>query len=168
MISAHIANLFAYNSFVWDSVFRSLDKLDNTTYLAEQPFFWRSLHEVSVHCMSAEWIWLSRCKGESPSGLFDPAGYPDFSSVKTHWLTIRADWDAYLATLTPADYSRPIEYRNTKGNGFTLIQKDILQHVINHATEHRSQMTPTLYNLGVPTVPLDYMSFCVRQSRKRK
>lgn len=168
MIATHITQLFAYNATAWDSVFQSLAKLDDETYKAPRPFFWGSLHEAAVHCLMAESIWLARCQGSSPSTLLNPADYADFSAVKTHWLTVRADWEDYLARLTPAGYNQPIEYRNTKGNGFSLILKDILQHVINHATEHRSQMTPTLYNLGVPTVPLDYMSFCLRQSRRAK
>ena len=30
---------------------------------------------------------------------------------------------------------------------------DALRHVFNHATEHRSQMTPLLAQLGHPTEP---------------
>lgn len=32
-----------------------------------------------------------------------------------------------------------------------------------HATEHRSQLTPLLYHLALPTQPLDYMLFQLRR-----
>jgi uncharacterized damage-inducible protein DinB len=64
--------------------------------------------------------------------------------------------------MTSVILARPVEYRNTRGNGFTLTLVDIVQHVANHATEHRSQITPILFQLGQPTQPLDFMLFCLR------
>jgi uncharacterized damage-inducible protein DinB len=160
----HFQRLYAYNNWAWDHVFTSLEKIDITDYLAERPFFWGSLHGLAVHGLTAEWLWLARLMGNSPTNMLDPAGYPDFAAVKTHWLQVRGEWGDYLDGLTNADLPATLEYRNTRGHGFTLVVQDVLHHVFNHATEHRSQMTPILHQLGHPTPALDYIFFAVRHA----
>lgn len=163
MFTHHFERRFAYNNWAWDAVFASLEKLDEAEYLAERPFFWKSLHEVTVHCLSAEYVWLNRCLGQYVT-MFDPAGLPNFPAVKERWLPVRADFTTFLNGLSEADYqNRMVDYRNSRGNGFALSLPDLLTHVLNHATEHRSQMTPVLHNLGVPTAGLDYMRFALFQ-----
>ena len=158
----YFQNLFAYNNWAWDQVFASLEQVNEREYQAERPFFWGSLHGLAVHGLTAEWIWLSRIKGESPQQMLVPADYAAFPAVKAHWMSVRQDWGKYLDSLADSDLSTSIEYRNTRGNGFTLVLQDILLHVFNHATEHRSQMTPILYQLGHPTPALDYLFFSLR------
>ncbi len=157
-----VKRLYKYNNWAWDEVFGSLEKLPDDAYKLERPFFWGSLHGLAVHALTAEWIWLHRLQGESPNAMLDPAAYEDFAAVKTHWLEVRAGWQSFLASLSEDDLQRNVDYRNTRGNGFTLAALDIMLHVLNHATEHRSQMTPELYALGSPTKPLDYMRFRLR------
>ncbi len=116
-----------------------------------------------VHCLSAEYIWLTRCQGSSPEGLFDPQDYADFAAVRESWQPVSDNWRSTLQGLNDESCAQFIEYRNTRGSGFSLQLVDILQHVINHATEHRSQLTPILYHLDLPTQPLDYMRFQLRR-----
>lgn len=159
MIIKHFQQLFAYNAWAWDRVFPSLERLDPAEYHKEREVFWGSLHDLAVHALSAEWIWLRRISGDSPTALLDPADFPDFAMVRATWLPVRSEWTRLLETLTAQDLPRPVSYRTTGGTPHTLPLLDILQHVPNHATEHRSQMTPVLDALGVPTEPLDYMRF---------
>ncbi|MCL4867631.1 MAG: DinB family protein [Anaerolineae bacterium] len=155
--------LFAYNAWAWDRVFASVEKLDAAAYHAPQPFFWGSIHGLLVHCLAAEWIWYSRCQGNSPTTLLNPDDYPDFVAVRSAWQPIRENWFNYVNSLADEQMTQTIQYRNTRGQTFNLVLSDLLHHVMNHATEHRSQLTPTLYNLDFPTPPLDYMAFCLQQ-----
>ncbi len=159
MISDQMRRLYTYNTWAWQHVFKSITQLDNETYLESRPIFQHSIHSLLVHCMAAEKTWLARCQGESPTSLPDPADYPDFTAVNQVWSHVRHAWANYLQWLSDDDCKQLINYRNTSGSAYTLPLADILQHVINHATEHRSQLTPVLYELGVPTEPLDYMRF---------
>lgn len=40
---------------------------------------------------------------------------------------------------------------------------DSVQHIFVHSAEHRGQVTPVLYQLGLPTEPLDYIFFARRR-----
>lgn len=161
MIPEQMQKLFAYNEWAWQRVFPSLGKLPDKEYKQDRAAFWGSLHGLTVHCLAAEALWLLRCQYQSPTYILDPDDYPDLAAVRKHWATVSQDWRSFVAGLREADYGRVLDYRNTRGNGFSAPTVDVLQHVVNHATEHRSQMTPLLHQLGVPTPPLDYMLFCV-------
>ncbi len=160
MIADHMRKLFAYNSWAWQHVFASVTQLDPSDYHATRHLFGdSSIHKILVHAMAAESIWLARIQGESPTALFDPAAYAGFTAVYTHWRDIIHNWANYVQWLSNTDCKKDIAYQNTSGTAFTLRLSDLMQHVINHATEHRSQLTPMLFQLGVPTPPLDYMRF---------
>jgi uncharacterized damage-inducible protein DinB len=162
MIAEQMRKLMAYNQWAWRRLFASAAKLDTADYQAERMLFQGSIHGTLVHSMAAEWIWLSRCQGESPTVLFDPHDYADFTAVQAAWAEIFHKWANTVQWLDDAQCARMVDYRNTRGSGFALALADIIQHVANHATEHRSQLTPILAGLGAPTQPLDYMLFMVR------
>ena len=163
MLADQIRILFDYNLWAWNHVLASVVKLDEADYLAKRPLFAQtSLHEILVHCLAAESIWLARCLGSSPTAMFDPQAYDGVRAVQQQWATVRDDWTNFLRGLTNEAIQHNIPYNNTRGDSFTLKLADILQHVVNHATEHRSQITPILFQLGVPTPPLDYMRFRLR------
>lgn len=164
MLAAQLRRLFAYNQWAWRQVFPSLAQLPGAAYKADRPFFWGSLHGLMVHAVATESIWLARLQGESPTTLLQPDDFPDFAGIQAHWEVVDARWQRYLGDLADADMARIVAYHNTRGDAFQLPVTDIVQHVANHATEHRSQMTPILFNLGAPTPPLDYLWFCLQSA----
>ena len=154
-----IERLFAYNKWAWRRVFPSLDAIPAEEYQAERPFFWHSLHGLAVHGYGAERAWLQRFGGVNPSSLVSASIYETFADVRSAWDPLWDEWQEYIATLTMSSLDRNLQYRNTEGIEFELRLDDALRHVFNHATEHRSQMTPVLAQLGHPTEPLDYARF---------
>lgn len=159
MIADHMRRLFSYNTWAWQQLFVSIEKLDATAYHASRPLFHNSLHGILVHSLNAEYIWFSRSQGDSPTTTLNPADFPDFTAVRHFWGPVRHGWANYLQWLSDENCKKFIEYRNTAGVPHTIRLLDLLQHVVNHGTEHRSQITPWLTELGVPTPPLDYLNF---------
>lgn len=159
MVAEQMRKLFAFNEWAWQRVFASVRKLDEESYTEPRLLFEGNIHATMVHCMAAESIWLSRCIGISPDSLFKPDTYADFSAVRTAWQPITRDWRSFLKLVDDKDCRRIVEYQNTRGAEFAAPLVDILQHVVNHATEHRSQLTPILYDLDLATLPLDYILF---------
>lgn len=155
-------NLFDYNAWAWQRVFPSVTKLSNAHYMLDRGFFWGSIHGMLVHALSAEFTWLQRLYGHSPDALFDPADYADFGAVQAHWQVVNADLLAYVSQLTSDRLNQTVTYHTTSGKRHETAIADILHHLANHSTEHRSQLTPVLYRLNVPTQPLDYI-FYVRE-----
>lgn len=103
-------------------------------------FSFPTLRGMFAHLYGADWVWLERWNGRSPTRI---PGLREISSV----VTLRERWDAleteqrgFLDALTPAGLGRTVEYRNTEGKPFQAPLWGLLQHVPNHATHHRSEV----------------------------
>ena len=156
--------LYTYNTWAWGEVLNSLEQLDDKVLKAEGGFFWGSLHGMAVHGLAAEVIWLERLNGNSPKALLDPNDYPDIASIRTHWQVIGPQLHKIYAAHSMENSAETMTYTSTEGTENTVNIAELLQHIINHGTEHRSQMTPVLYNEGVATVPLDFIYYCIDNS----
>ena len=112
----------------------------------------------------AENIWLKRLHGESPQRLAGGPNFADLAAVRTAWEPLRVNWQTYLAELDEATLFGRLIFRSTEGTEHSVRVHGLLYHVLNHATEHRSQMTPVLAQLGAPTVALDYLYWQIDQA----
>lgn len=164
MTQNSILRMFEYNEWAWQRVFPSLAALPDEAYFAERPFFWHSLHGLAVHSFGADWIWLQRCRGVSPSALPSPESIADLADLRQRWDPLRAEFRVYVAGLSDEQLDKDFQYTDTAGKRYAFTLDDLLRHVMNHATEHRSQMTPTLFQLGHPTEQLDYLYFARRSA----
>lgn len=151
--------LIAYNEWAWQRVFPNVAQLSVAAYKADRGFFWGSIHGMLTHCFSAEWIWPLRIQGTNPTTLRDPADFADFNALRVQWDVARQKLAEYISGLTEADLARVYTYRNTAGREYAVTVGETLRHVFLHSAEHRGQITPVLFQLGVPTEPLDYIFF---------
>ena len=159
-MSVHsVERLFAYNKWAWNRVFPCLEAIPEGEYFAERPFFWGSLHGLAAHGYAAERRWLQRIGGENPPSLKAESEYASFAELRNGWESLWSEWQEFVDSLTASRLDDTLQFRHTEGDEYVLKLDDVLRHVFNHATEHRSQMTPVLAQLGHPTEPLDYGRF---------
>jgi uncharacterized damage-inducible protein DinB len=92
-----------------------------------------------AHLCSADFIWLSRWKGVSPTRMLTDGDFPTFADLRATWDTLEAEQRAFVESLTAADLARPISYKSTEGVPFSVALGPLLHHVVNHATHHRSE-----------------------------
>jgi len=92
-----------------------------------------------AHLYSADFVWLSRWKGASPTRMLGEADFPTFADLRAKWDALDAEQRAFVEGLATADLVRPITYKNTEGVEFSVALGPLLQHVVNHATHHRSE-----------------------------
>ena len=107
-----------------------------------------SVRDTLVHTYSAEWIWYQRWQGTSPSSHLDPADYPDVDALRTAWRLHETRMRGYLATLDDASINGVLDYKAFGGQAFRSAIWEMIQHVVNHGTYHRGQVTTMLRQLG--------------------
>ena len=93
-----------------------------------------------AHLYGADFIWLSRWKGGAPGRLPGDADFATLGDVRAAWDRLEAEQRAFVDSLTDTDLGRPVTYKNTAGEQFTVALGPLLQHVVNHATHHRSEI----------------------------
>lgn len=118
-----------------------------------------SVRDTLVHILGAQMVWIERLSGGAPAGLPGPEGFPDIGAVRAKWAEIEPRLHAYVNGLTPADIDRVLEYRNLKGVAFRDQIGHILQHLANHGSYHRGQVTTLLRQLGATPVNTDMIGF---------
>ena len=118
--------------------------------------------QLMSHLLTAQQVWLTRCKGEPPIGT---ALWPDCKANALEQ-TINDNhrgWINFLEYLSPDDFYQIISYRNFKGDSWESKLSDILAHVINHGTHHRAQAGQHLILAGVESLPVTDYIFYIRE-----
>ena len=93
-----------------------------------------------AHLYGADSIWLSRWKAGAPGRLPGDADFQTLGDLRAAWDALEAEQCAFVEGLGEADLARPVTYKNTAGEQFRVALGPLLEHVVNHATHHRSEI----------------------------
>jgi uncharacterized damage-inducible protein DinB len=136
-----IRDLYEYNRWANHRLFDFAAQLGDNVCGREvgKQFSMPTVTKMFGHLYGAEWTWLSRWKGTSPTTI-PGAELVSMGDVRQKWDVLEAEQQAFIAGLTDADLARTIHYKNTEGKAFTAPLATLMQHVANHATHHRSEI----------------------------
>jgi uncharacterized damage-inducible protein DinB len=119
----------------------------------------RSVRDTLAHTLAAEWIWIERWKGTSPKALLTAADFPTVESLSTRWSQVEKDYTEFFNGLTDDSLGDVIAYTNTRGEEWRYPLISMIQHLMNHSTYHRGQVTTMLRQLGADVTPVDLLVF---------
>lgn len=154
-----IRDLLAYHRWANGRLFGYCQSLSNEQLDREEPIGPGSLRKTLYHLWGAEFLWLSRWKGNSPTSFPAEEGVP-VNELAARFERVHTERDAFLADESTADYSRIVSYRTLAGDPYTNPLVTLLMHVLNHAVHHRAQAVHFLKLNGVK-IPggLDYIFY---------
>ena len=92
-----------------------------------------------THLCAADEIWLARWTGTPPGRLPTDADFPTMADLRARWDRMEAEQRAFVDGLDEAALARPVTYKNASGE-LSAPLGPLLQHVVNHATHHRSEL----------------------------
>jgi uncharacterized damage-inducible protein DinB len=149
-----------YHYWARDRMLEALDGLSNEQYNKDLGSSFKSIRETVVHTYAAEWAWYSRWTGTSPTALLTSEPYPDVASIRRAWSENEAHVRAFTEAMGEAEISKVIEYKLLSGASGATPFWQMLQHVVNHASYHRGQVTTMLRQLGAaPAKSMDMIAF---------
>jgi uncharacterized damage-inducible protein DinB len=97
-----------------------------------------TLTRMFSHIYGADWLWLQRFRGISPTSV-PGAEFTRLEALRTAWDAFEAEQRAYVDGLTDDGLARVVTFKNTQGIDGRVALAPLLQHVVNHATHHRSE-----------------------------
>ena len=110
-----------------------------------------------AHVLGAESVWLDRLLGRQQRfPVWPELALSEASALST---SLRTEYAAYVATLTPDALDTRIAYVNSAGQSFQTPVSDILLQVMLHGQYHRGKVNLMLRQAHLPPVPTDYISF---------
>jgi|SRR5579864_3209113 len=145
--------------------------LDATAGLAEEEYFRQraislgSIHNLVVHTMGAEWVWLSRWRGTSPARIENHDDYPTRAALEARWPRVHAELFEFLDRQTPESLAAPLVYRHTSGDQYTVPLGHSMIHVVDHATYHRGQLNTMIKQAGGVPAAASYITYQTRRAK---
>jgi uncharacterized damage-inducible protein DinB len=157
--------LIEYHYWARNRLLDALEPLTLEQYNKDLGSSFKSIRETVVHIYAAEWAWYSRWKGTSPTALLTSERFPDVDAIRRAWADNEANIRAFTSSLGLDGISRVIPYRLLNGTEGSSPFWQMLQHVVNHASYHRGQVTTMLRQLGAaPAKSMDMIAFYRQRS----
>lgn len=151
--------LLSYNTWANGRMLEVVSQLDAEQFSRELGGSYPSLQATLTHMLWAEWLWLERWQDHSPMELFQPSEFASPDSLKVRWQSVQAGQRAFVTSLTQDRLHRVGRYTNRKGETWEYVLWRQIQHLFNHSTYHRGQVTNMLRLLGTRPGSTDFLVY---------
>ena len=159
MDAPDIRKLYEFNAWANARTLDAASVLDPEQCTRDLASSHPSVRDTLVHTMAAELIWLRRWQGESPRSLLAPSEFPTHESVRERWAEVGRELSDFARAVTDESLAGVITYTNTRGEVWSYPLGHMMQHVVNHSSYHRGQVTTMLRQLGAPAVATDFLLY---------
>jgi uncharacterized damage-inducible protein DinB len=148
MMIGEVTELFAYGAWANAHVFEAASALSEEQLHHPVASSFPSVGGTLAHIVGAEWVWLRRWLGESPSSFPDWVSKPVWGDLRATLSALEKEREALLSGLSDADLGQSISYRTLGGQAFSDPLGSLMKHVVNHSTYHRGQVVTQMRQLG--------------------
>jgi len=161
-LSSNFKMLSLYNMRMNSQLIECCSQLSPEKLLEDTNTFFPSIISYWNHLMFGDLIMLNRlanCKIGSISSI-DLSPFPEPVSTRDIYFdnlseikNVRSKIDSLIfewcSTLTDEDCAQTLTYKTTEGQEISRRASDVIQHMFNHETHHRGQLTCILSLNGV-------------------
>src|SRR5713226_9321488 len=95
--------LYDYNAWANHRAMEAAAKLATEQFIKPMGSSFGSVRDTLAHIYGAEWIWLERFQGRSPSSLPDAVQFSEIASLQKSWNEPETRLLAFVKGLTQAD-----------------------------------------------------------------
>ena len=162
----HIDLIWNYNYWANWRIVARVESLTDVQIAERAPYMWESILRTLAHTLGAEWLWRQRIQaGMSPTSSEYQAQFTTLALLKASWAEEEVAMRAYLAGLDDNDLERVVEYTTTNGDTFRRPLWQILTHVVNHGTQHRSEVAVYLTHFDRSPGNMDISAYLIEQGQ---
>jgi uncharacterized damage-inducible protein DinB len=160
MDAAYFRTLFDYHYWARDRLLAAVAGLSDEDYFAPRPMDYGSIHGTLVHAYGADIVWCTRWYGESPTRIQGAADVPSLAALVERWKEQEQQVRAFVNGLSDEDVrTRVLDYRNLAGKANRRMLWETLAHMVNHGTNHRSEVAAAATQLGHSPGDLDMIVY---------
>jgi uncharacterized damage-inducible protein DinB len=155
-----LRTLVDYHYWARDRLLEAIAPLTADQLNRDMGSSFKSIRETVVHIYAAEWAWHSRWQGSSPTALLPGDQFPDVMAIRSAWAELEASMRAFVDGLGEDGVARVFDYKLLSQQPGSSPFWQMLQHVVNHASYHRGQVTTMLRQIGAqPGKSMDMIAF---------
>ncbi len=155
---------FAYKRWAMQRTLEAIRAVDARVFSASVAFARQQLNHIVI----VEELFRARLLGEaSPHAATNSVEVPSLEALAMRLEASDQWYAAHLAALAPAQWDQALRFRFADGRDGCMTRREILFHVLNHATYHRGAIGHALDRAGVPH-PADTYTVFIHQAQPQR
>jgi uncharacterized damage-inducible protein DinB len=169
MTQDDIQLMYEYDRWANNRVFEAVSTLSPEQFTRDLGGSFRSVRDTLLHIVGSEWTWLRCWKEHSPTwalltdfwtqhdGLFTPNAFPELSAVQRKWAEVEREQAEFVNGVTDESLRRTLPLRTTQ-----VSLAHLMQHLANHSTYHRGQVSLMMRQLSAQPAVTDFTKFLIK------
>ncbi len=174
MTKDDIQLLYEYDRWANSTVLQAVSTLGVEEFTRDLGGSFRSVRDTLVHIIGVEWGWLTIWNEPSPTSafvtdlwtrlgaLFPPNAFPDVAAVQLRWAEIEREQVEFVNRVTNESLGRMLPVYAKQ-----ISLAHVMQHLANHSTYHRGQVSLMMRQLAAEPLATDFAIFLMEGRRER-
>ena len=163
-----IKSLLDYTEWANDLALDAASRLPDEGLRRDVGISHRSIFGTLVHMAGAEWIWLERWHGRSPTKSeawtrWSIEGCTGLAVLKDRWTNLINERAQFVSALDETQLAADLPFKLLSGDPSSMRLINQMQHVVNHATMHRGQIVGMIRQLGIEPPATDLLFYLRRE-----
>jgi uncharacterized damage-inducible protein DinB len=159
MTPQDLQTLVEYHVWARGRMLNALESLTSEQFNRDLGNSFKSIRDTVSHLYFADWVWLKRWLGDSPT-VRPVIDFPDIATARRMWAEHDSTLQAFVDGLEEDDVDRVFQYQMFNGPPASSPFWQMLQHVVNHGSYHRGQVTTMLRQIGAaPPKSVDMIAY---------
>jgi uncharacterized damage-inducible protein DinB len=166
MTKHDIQLLFEYDRWANDRMLQAVSALACEQFTRQLGGSFSSVRDVVAHIIGGGWIWLEYWKATTHNAAlleelrskretqFKADALPNAIALWAKCKEVETEMAEFLNSITDRDLEKMLPARNT-----SISMAHLMQHVANHSTYHRGQVTLMLREIGAEPAATDFHVF---------
>jgi uncharacterized damage-inducible protein DinB len=167
-IKTYLEGIYDYNYWANRRYLKTAESLTDEQLFRKLDNRSTSIHGTFLHMLSTETIWLKRWQGEAPKQEFSPVDFPTLLSIQERWMELENQMRSFLAAQNEESLHKDMVCIGFNGSTFHLLLWQMMAHVPNHNTHHRSELAIMFTSLEIPHPEDETVQYFLIKSGQRK
>lgn len=163
-----IRHLFDYTEWANNLAMDAAAKLSNEHLCHDFGISHKSIFGTLLHMAGADWIWMERWHGRSPTrneawALWTTDSCGNLATLKDRWGNVVDGRARFVAQLDEERLNAELAFKLLSGDASSMRLVDQMHHIANHATMHRGQVVGMIRQLGFEPPSTDLLFYLRRE-----
>lgn len=164
MLAEALRTLYKYNHWATGRLLEVAEQLTSEQLHAPGDAGHGPVHNTLLHLVDTQQGWLAWWDGsfsaeEAYRLKLNSADFPDLPALRTIWEKVEQATQAFASGLSDEDVIRVYAQTLPNGADFRMPLWQMMLHVANHGTQHRSEVAAMLTSLGHSPGNLDLLFY---------
>jgi uncharacterized damage-inducible protein DinB len=164
------AQIFDYHLWANGLVLKHLKELPNEVYFQEVQSVFPTLYDTLFHMYQVDFVWLKVIKRDSFEKIIEDVNQlkvenseRSIEKLEENYLQLGVDYQDFINNLE--NLHEDISIHHPAYGTLTTSYFELVQHVANHGTYHRGNITAILRQLGYKGIPTDYVFYLFEKQK---